>query len=268
MHFALASEAKGPDLATLQRIARAVERQIEHDVAPMWGTEGTVKAYRHIDHAPDDACPVLISARFTFPSIGVHQFFGGRPFALIKPGPKVSVAISHEIIEILIDPQGNRLATAPSIKPGQGDVRYLVEVCDPSEDRDYRIDGVDVSDFCTPAYYDPWAVGRAYSHTRDVKRPLEVLPEGYLSWHEPSSDTWWQLRRFAKDTGFRLVDGSVTGASRRVWIDQVTPHRPGEPDATASKRPFASWQRRRVRRRVRASEPHRALRTTVDELQR
>jgi hypothetical protein len=91
------------------------------------------------------------------------------------------------------DPYGNRLAEGRAVKSGQGRVQYLVEVCDPCEAVSYAIDGVAVSDFYTPHFFDPAPrAGTRYSHTGVVTRPRQVLPGGYLSWRVPSTGEWWQ----------------------------------------------------------------------------
>jgi hypothetical protein len=45
----------------------------------------------------------------------------------------------------------------------------------------YQIDGVTVSNFCTPDFFDPWSVGQRYDHKGAISEPLSVLPGGYLS---------------------------------------------------------------------------------------
>src|SRR5262249_16165419 len=72
---------------------------------------------------------------------------------------------------------------------GQPDARvtYLVEVCDPSEagENGYQVNGVLVSDFYTPNFFDPVAAdGVRYSFTGAVEAPLTVLPGGYISWQD------------------------------------------------------------------------------------
>lgn len=80
---------------------------------------------------------------------GEHYFYG-RPFGLIwTSGATVegwSRDFSHEVVEMLEDPTL--------------DVRYVHdgsswqrEIADPVEDLGYRLDGVYVSDFVTPAWY-------------------------------------------------------------------------------------------------------------------
>jgi hypothetical protein len=132
---------------------------------------------------------------------------------------------------MLADPFGNRLHAADSIKADQGTVEYLVEVCDPSEavEFTYRINGVVVSDFYRPSFFDPVSNGRVpYSFTGGITKPLEVLKGGYLSWRDPSTKHWWQQRWFdtAAPTFHDL--GVFTGTqSPRRWLDQqITEARP------------------------------------------
>jgi hypothetical protein len=112
-------------------------------------------------------------------------------------------------MEMVCDPSGSRTMPGPSLKDaydealgegpgqvgeGQGTVDYLVEVCDPCEQLTYEIDGVVVSDFVTPSYYDAFdAQGRSYSFTGGVTRPRQVLDGGYLSWRtRPPQPSIWQ----------------------------------------------------------------------------
>ena len=79
--------------------------------------------------------------------------------------------------------------------PGQGRVNFLVEVCDPCEASDfaYSVNGVFVSDFYTPNYFDPVpAPGVRYSYSGWISAPRQVLYGGYLSWQDPTSAHWWQ----------------------------------------------------------------------------
>jgi hypothetical protein len=60
-----------------------------------------------------------------------------------------------------------------------------VEACDPCEDNSYAytINGVRVSHFITPHFYDPLVTsGTRYSLTGAIKGPRQILPGGYISW--------------------------------------------------------------------------------------
>jgi hypothetical protein len=66
---------------------------------------------------------------------GIHEDKNGQPFALVTASSNLdewSSTASHEALEMLIDPFGNRLVAGDSPKSDQGRVSFLVEVCDPS----------------------------------------------------------------------------------------------------------------------------------------
>jgi hypothetical protein len=99
---------------------------------------------------------------------------------------------------MLVDPFGNRLIASDSIKKGQGRVKYLVEVCDPSEDASfgYSVNGVLLSDFYTPHFFDPvHSSATRYSFTGAIKQPREIKKGGYLSWYDPQTKKWWQATK-------------------------------------------------------------------------
>jgi hypothetical protein len=172
---------------------------------------------------------------------GVHLDKDGQPYALIEYGPAWSLTASHECLEMLVDPFGDRLVAGRSPQAKQGRVEFLVEVCDPSEDPAfaYTVNGVAVSDFYTPAFFDPLpAAGTRYSFAGHVTVPRQVLSGGYLSWHDPVSDHWWQQVWFGtkrpvfRDLGvFRAEDPR----SLREIVDSLTPemHRLGRTSLTA-----------------------------------
>jgi Lipase (class 3) len=130
-------------------------------------------------------------------------------------------------LEMLVDPSGNRLVAADS-KPQERRVNYLVEVCDPSEaaKNAYSCNGIFVSDFYTPNYFDPVKAGGVrYSFTGAITEPLQVLPGGYLSWQDPESNSWWQETWFAgsapKIVRLGPIDQRTNGNVRAV-IDRAT----------------------------------------------
>lgn len=68
---------------------------------------------------------------------------------------------------------------------------YVVEACDPCEADKYAyaIQGIEVSDFLTPHFYDPVETpGTRYSFTGAIKAPRQILAGGYISWvnHRPT----------------------------------------------------------------------------------
>jgi hypothetical protein len=219
-YVALVSLTSEISTGNLMRVAAAVQKQVTRDFAPMWGVDGTVNAFAELKDVPSDYHPVVLFSdpdelvgRLEF-EIGnvnatrlVEQFQGRRlggihlsaftrqPFALVAAADGWSVAVSHEILEMLADPSGNRLVAAAHPSDENERVRYLVEVCDPCQTVWYPVNGVQVSDFYTPRYFDPVRnPAAAYSFTGAVDHPLDVLEGGYITWIDPRDSGLYQLR--------------------------------------------------------------------------
>jgi hypothetical protein len=162
---------------------------------------------------------------------GIHEDKNGQPFALVSASFNIdewSLTASHETLEMLVDPFGNHLVAGDSPKPNQSRVSFLVEVSDPSEAADfaYSVNGVLVSDFYSPNFFDPVkAPGVRYSYTGAITEPRQVLRGGYLSWEDPATGTWWQETWFNGNVPtFRNlgpIDQKANGNVRAV-IDRST----------------------------------------------
>jgi hypothetical protein len=134
---------------------------------------------------------------------------------------------------MLVDPDGNRLQASRAIKIAgngvqdtTGQFRYLVEACSPCEASAfaYSIDGIAVSDFITPHFYDPIAtVGTRYSFGGNIKAPRQVLPGGYISFVDPQTDDMGQILFLGSKPQLTNL-GPATGSSLRVFVDGRTHH--------------------------------------------
>lgn len=232
-HLALVSETPQVPTNQLGVVAAALQVQVLRDFAPEWGISATVDAFDRLDQVPVTYYPMIIRDTLPVNAAGIHLDKDFTPFALIKASNRWTLTASHEALEMLADPFGNRLHAADSIMPNQGRVEYLVEVCDPSEAVafTYRINGVVVSDFYLPSFFDPVNNPRVRcSFTGGVTRPLEVVEGGYLSWRDPATRHWWQQRWFGTPGPTFHDLGVITGEgneSPRRWLDkQVMSDRP------------------------------------------
>ena len=81
----------------------------------------------------------------------------------------MSLILSHEVIEALVDPRGNRMTTG-----------VLTEICDPVEQPGYTIDGVTVSDFVTPRWFAKGSSGGRFDLERLLTGPLTVTQQGFM----------------------------------------------------------------------------------------
>jgi hypothetical protein len=229
IHLALVVEAPIVSSRATMEIAAALQRQLSRDVGPIWEVNATIDAFAVLEHVPPGYWPILVSDNLPgVEDIGMHLDQDGQPFALVEVSPSWSLTASHEVIEMVTDPWGNRTVPGGSPMEGQGLVDILVEICDPVGGANcaYTVNGYLVSDFVTPSYYDPMpAAGVRYSFTGALDGPRQVQEGGYLSWRDPATGEWWQCDRVHRSEltfrhlGFLDEDGRPL----RERIDVYTP---------------------------------------------
>lgn len=118
--------------------------------------------------------------------LGYHELTaGGLPISnvfvrtLLDNGDSVSVTASHELAEMLVDPAINLWA-----ETGKGDL-WGYETSDAVEDTAFVIDGVPVSNFQYPAWFEHTrkANSTRFDHLAKCTRPFQLLKGGYsLVW--------------------------------------------------------------------------------------
>jgi hypothetical protein len=189
----------GVDASTLPPIAAALTKQAQqHFAVPppySYGVAATIRtASSPHDVQPDEWVIGLLAKADQPGALGYHdQTPDGNPFIRVFPildkqdGGDLSVTISHEVCEALADPNGARAA---QWKDGRF---WAYEVCDAVEATSYVIDGVKVSNFCLPPFFEPVAnlSGLKLDWMGLCKQPLEILPGGYGQWFDPSKG--WQM---------------------------------------------------------------------------
>ena len=157
-NLALVSEVNGHDPSDVARVAAALQKQATRDFGPIWEVSATVDAFPKLEDVPVGYWPMIVQTDIDMPgAAGVHMDKDGQPFALIAMSDSWSLTASHEMLEMLGDPFGQRVIAGKSPKRGQGRVEFLVEVCDPSEAEQYAytVNDILVSDFYTPRFFDP-----------------------------------------------------------------------------------------------------------------
>jgi hypothetical protein len=228
--MALVSESDDVPLGDVMKVAAALQKQASRDIAPMWDISATLDAFETLEDVPLGYWPMIVKDNIGYDAMGIHLDKDNQPFALISSADTVdgwSLTASHEMCEMLIDPFGNRLVAGDSPKKGQSRVDFLVEVCDPSEAAEfgYSANGILVSDFYTPKFFDPLnSPGIRYSFTGAITKPRQVLRGGYLSWYDPITDHWWQETWFggAKSKFVDLGQLDAKAGSIRAQIDRLT----------------------------------------------
>jgi hypothetical protein len=229
----LVDKTKEIDSELMQAVAAALTIQVTRDLPQFWNVQANVTYVPNPAKIPAGVWPVFLVKSLPPGEGGFHLDKHNQPYAEVIASSKSdewTIDASHETLEMLVDPGGNRLQTSTSIevegstiKDGTGQFAYLVEACDPCEADNYAypIQGVAVSDFLTPHFYDPQVTpGTRYSFTGAIKAPRQILPGGYISWVNQQTDEMQQLLFVDPNSPPKIVNlGPASGLSMREWID-------------------------------------------------
>ena len=140
--IALVSESELIPAGDVSKVAAAIQKQATRDLSPIWEISATVDDFATLEDVPVGYWAVIVRDDIEDASAaGIHEDENGQPFALVTASSDInvwSITASHEALEMLVDPSGNRLIAADSKLQGRR-VNYLVEVCDPSEAVEERL---------------------------------------------------------------------------------------------------------------------------------
>jgi hypothetical protein len=230
------------DPQLVQSVAAALNIQVMRDLPQYWNVKATVIHLPDAKKIPAGVWPVNLVHKLPPGEGGVHMDKHNQPYALVIANPgsdEWTIDASHETLEMLVDPYGNRLHSSQAIgitshgaiQDTAGQFNYLVEACDPCEADAYAysVQGVAVSDFITPHFYDPVTTsGTRYSFTGAIKAPRQILPGGYISYINMETDEWQQILWVdpSQRPTIQNLGPASAGKSLRVWVDsKVSQHR-------------------------------------------
>jgi len=216
----------------LRSVAAALNIQVTRDLPQFWNVQATVMYLPDPKSIPAGVWPVFLVKELPPGEGGFHLDKHNQPYAEVIASPSSdewTIDASHETLEMLVDPYGNRLQNSTSIQivsgkivDGTSQFGYLVEACDPCEADGfaYPVQGVALSDFITPHFYDPIVTpGTRYSFTGAITHPREILKGGYISWVNHETNDMQQL--LYVDPGPPTIHnlGPASSASLRIWVD-------------------------------------------------
>src|SRR5690348_9694985 len=139
IQIGLTDRTKSVDPQLLQSAAAALNIQVMRDLPQFWHVNATVRYLADPKSIPVGVWPVFLTEKLPPGEGGVHLDKKNQPYALVvatAEGAEWTIDASHEILEMLVDPSGNRLQSSRSIKivangvqDSAGEFEYLVEVC-------------------------------------------------------------------------------------------------------------------------------------------
>lgn len=220
-------------------VVAALQRQVSEHFAPIWGVNATLVIFGKDAAPPPNFWQlILLDDSDQASALGYHMTTAnglplGKVFARTcqQDGESWTVCASHELLEMICDPEIN-LTVFVQQGDGTGTLTAY-EIADPVEGATYMIDGVQMSDFVLPAYFEPGTVGATpsapFDHLGQLTAPMPaMLPGGYLSVFQVGQGGSWQQITDMRAHPHRMMPAEGSRRHRRMlpralWRRSQTP---------------------------------------------
>lgn len=218
----------------VQEAIRAVNRQVLEDFAPIWGSGRVLRLHApsydpaHPDTLMEDpvrgSSVVYLVDQATLPgALGYHDLNTRAipvGFVFILDLNEWTSTLSHEVLELIVDPTVNIFVPGPDPRDAANVVLHAYEVCDAVERTSYDIDNVRVSNFVTPEYF---TVGDEVGTRNDFLgvgvTSFGVTRDSHIAFFDLSAGAWVTV------IGER-ASPSLVQAKRAQAFDRPKPTRP------------------------------------------
>jgi hypothetical protein len=184
-----------------QAAVPALQKQVSRDFAAAWGIDAELSFVPSGSQAPagfwwlsildnSDQAGALGYHDVTPDGLPLGKVFAGTDQ---QYGNNWTVTASHELLEMLADPEIN-LSVFVQADSSSGRI-YAYEVCDACEadSLGYPIDGIQVSDFVFPAWFESSRQPNStqFDYRNQITAPLQLLPGGYIGVFDVASGQGW-----------------------------------------------------------------------------
>ena len=175
------NQAETPLGADFKSLIAAMQAYVDRYVAPVWGTPA--KLVRTTGFRKGAWAMVMLDDADQPGALAYHDLTpDGFPLAkvfvktTVDNGDLVSVSASHELVEMLVDPAINLMSTGPDPK-----ATYAYESADPVEALSFKVNGIPMSDFIYPSYFEGFRKANSvkFDQMNKVSRPFQILKGGY-----------------------------------------------------------------------------------------
>jgi len=185
----------------VQAVVPDLQTQVHDHFAPAWGIDADLVFVPTGDTPPAGAWWLVIFDNSDAPgALGYHDVTDeGLPLGKVFAGTdqqfglQWTVTASHELLEMLVDPEINLTVF---IQPDMQTARlYAYEVCDACEADGfgYRIGTTLVSDFVLPAWFESFRApgSTKFDYQSQISQPFALLPGGYIGVFDVFSGSGW-----------------------------------------------------------------------------
>jgi hypothetical protein len=210
--------------AQIAAVIPSLQKQVGRDFSPVWGHYATLAFVPKGGIVPPGAWQLgIFDDADQAGALGYHEesalgIPNGKVFAKtdLTYGSSWTVTISHELLEMLADPWIYNIVDGPApVGSPAGEYSYCIEVCDAVEDDSlgYSIDGVLVSNFQTPHWFDQQMAGKkvAFDFCGRCTEPFQILAGGYMA-VRPAGGQWTQVN--AQGIPHRAAQAAPAGSRR------------------------------------------------------
>jgi hypothetical protein len=175
------NRAKTPLGVDLDDLVGAMQVFVDDCFVPVWGTPA--KLVRTADFVRNQWALVFLDDADQANALAYHELTpDGLPISKVfvrttlEAGDLVSVSASHELAEMLVDPAINLLTTGPDPR-----AVYAYEAADPVEDLTFDVNGIPMTDFVYPSYFELFRKARStkFDYLGKVDAPFQILAGGY-----------------------------------------------------------------------------------------
>ena len=207
----------------IEPVIAALQKQVTNDFRPAWGVDAEL-SFVALGEQPsaDTWWLTILDDADQAGALGYHDLTpAGLPMGKVFAGTDLkygytwSVTASHELLEMLADPNINLTVLVQS--SDTAGKLYAYEVCDTCEadENGYEIDGVLLSDFVFPSWFEDFRAegSTQFDQTNQVKSPFELLAGGYIGVFDVNSGSGWHQVTAEKRPTNTLLRGNV--GSRR-----------------------------------------------------
>ncbi|WP_440964025.1 hypothetical protein ACL58G_29435 [Massilia sp. GER05] len=221
----------GIDDATLQRTVAAIQLQVDQHLVPEWRCPGILTARRmaHSDVAASvagttDAVIYLANQANDpltglEPIVGIHRDAGqDKPYGFVyldkcaEYKEDWSVTLSHEVLELLVDPTAVLTVDDQSGVVARG-TKVALEVCDPVQGTPYKIGDICVANFVNRAFFGMLGQSKDMNYRGIPQKPYMPLPDGYVQDTDTTGYSW--PRWGAEDSDAQQAARAALGPYRR-----------------------------------------------------
>jgi hypothetical protein len=197
----------------------AAQKQVSNDFRPVWGKDAALSLVPKGRQPPSgNWWPGLPDDSDQANALGYHNLTTeGQPIGTVfaasnlKAGTSWTVTASHELLEMLGDPNIN--LTVFVEHSNTAGVLHAYEVCDACQDDSlgYQIDNVLLSDFVYPAWFESFC-GEGFTQfarRNKIQNPFPLLTGGYIGIFTVSTGSGWQQQTAEKHPTNVLHRGAV-----------------------------------------------------------